>query len=335
MGKKNWFKILQLMVFCSLLILSCGCKKESSKPETGVKTEQKKEQEQTTQAPKQVSLPEFTAEQIWKFQVNVEGETKYCLNYFPREDRESFLYWDMEQPYSSTATVDTEEMYKVFQTIAGIDWTKAEKAQKAEDTGLASSKTSISIEYVKEEKIENSTEPRNRATLLIGRDNGKNKYYCAFEGAEDKVFLVDTYLLDAALNEKPYNMILKIPYILDIRTVKEVDISLKNKLLHMEQKKGTYRINGKKVEKEEYQDFYSKLLQPGITGEYTGEEPGAEAELSITYRRTSSGFENYTVTIYPYDDQNEIIKVNGKTFFLVSKEEVTALKKSLLAYNAK
>lgn len=343
MGKKNWFKGLQIIVLCSLLIFTWGCHKKETKQvseqETNQgsegKSEQKSEQEQAAAEPEQVTMPNFTAEQIAKFEVRTDGETKYSLAYFPREDRQNFLYWDMSVPYDSTAIVDTEAMYKVFQTIAGIKWKQAEQVKKSEDTGIADAKKSITVAYVKEDKVENSTKPGEKATLFVGNDNGDGKYYCAFEGAEDKVFLVDSYLLDAALNQTPYNLILKIPYLVDIRTVKSVTVEMDGKTVQLDQKEDTYRINGKKADKEDYQKIYSQLLLSGITKEYTGEEPDGEQELAITYTRTKKEFEDYKVVFYAYDDKNDAVQVNGKTYFLVGKEDVATIKQSLLDHAVK
>lgn len=333
-GIRNKLLGLGMIMLCSTISVTfCSCQKNggnksASQASSEVLDEQSDKPTPTQEAaqPEQITDPQFTARQICMFQVNRAGTTRYSLTYSPRTDRQSFLYWDMTVPYDSVAIVDTEKMSKLYQTLSSIKWGKLKTVKADEDTGgtgIESSDTFISISYVNEEQVsEENAQPDKEATLIVGKDNGKGQYFCAWEGAEDTVFLVDTYLIDAALNQEPYDMILKMPYVIDIKTVKEVKIGAGDKSVHMTQKENTYEINGKKVEEEEYKSLYSELLQLEITGECNLDSLDGEKVMTIHYIRTSSEYEEYEATIYKVNDAKYAVQVNGKTFFFVSQESV-------------
>lgn len=325
--------IILLLILCSSMAVSIGgCQKKEKEVAkhkeqiTSVDESAKQEAEKNNAKLQKVTKPEFAAKQIRMFQVENNGAIKFQLDYLPRSDRQSFLYWDMTVPYESIAIIDSEAMYQLYETIASIQWAKLETVKASADNGIEASNNKITVAYVsKEQDPAEDTCADSIATIIVGKDNGKGQYFCAMEGAEDTVFLVNTYLLDAAFNQEPYDMILKIPYLLDIKTVQEVNITTEDKKVHMTQEKGTCKIDGKEIKEKDYQSLYSSLLQLGITGEYKSDSGPGEKIMTIAYKRTSQEYEDYIVNIYRVDDKNDAIEVNGKTFFMVSKEEVNNL----------
>lgn len=332
-------------LLCVGMLVCSGCQNETAEraEKAGCTKEAKVTQsvgQDSTQnhTIEKVTSPDFTIEGISGFLVEQDGKVSYQLTYTPREDRAGFLYWDMPVPYDSYAVVDTERMYQLFEQFASVDWKNLEKSKTKDmgqkDTGVASSKTRFTLSYVDGAVSKQKDTAQKAFTILVGKENGKGQYYCSFDGEEDTVFLLNHTLVDGAKNQKPYDLILKIPYLLDIDTVKEVEITGLDRKIMMEHKDGCDKINGKQVKEEEYNALYSSLLQPGITGEYIEKSEKTllsdrKEVLSLHYKRTRKEYEDYQVQIFAYDEKSDGIQVNGKVFFLINKEEVEELVGSL------
>ena len=271
------------------------------------------------------ALPSFTEDEVKFVKVEREGKVCYTVGFEPKEDRDPYLFWDMKVPYESYVIVDTEAMFGMFKTFAGIDWEKAEvvsdntknEGKDNVDTGLDENASKITLDYGKE----NLTE----VVVLVGNETKDGKYYCALESNPEKVFLIETFQIDSVLNRKPYDLILKIPYLVDIRTVKKVELEAGKKKVTMSRKDGTYKINGKKVAEDEYGELYQAILQPTITGEIEEEERASldgEELLTLYFHRNLDGAKDYDVKIFAYDGVKDYVSVNGNTFFFVEKDEV-------------
>lgn len=321
--KKQWLKRLAGACICALCLCTLpACKKETEEV-----------------AIEQVTEPEFEVDDIRALEVTKDGEVIYELSYEPREDRQSFLFWDMPVPYQSVATVDTEEIYKLFQVFAGIDFESSKQSETNKE--LADSDTKITVSYYDADKGSKDSEeyeknedasrdqklehpdPNCLATILVG-EKMDNAYECTIEG-DDTVYRIKDFAIDAVLNEKPYDMILKIPFILDKQSVKQVNVEWNDKKAELKSDKNGQSINGKSVDEETYNSVYSMLLQCSMTGEIpVGSDvaKGKKELVKLQYTRTKKDFEEYTVTFYEYDEQNAVVDVNGKVAFLVSQEDV-------------
>lgn len=294
--------------------------------------------------------PSFTDEDIRGISVVFGGETMYQMNYTPRNDRDSYLYWDMVTPYASTTVINTETMYELYEVIAAIDWSSEEVDAEAAES-LKESDTYITINYCSgsddedadEDEAEDENEdedsdedvdeaePDMTMTLLIG-ELQDDQYECALKGYEENVVMISASTLDTVLQTEPYSLILKIPYLVNIATVEEVDIIYNGEEHTMTLDGDTYKIDGKKVETDEYTGLYSALMQPMLDGEITEDvqlTEFREAEISIYYTRNLDGAIDYDVSIYPYGDDQYTVSVNGEENFFLSAEDVETLEETL------
>lgn len=328
MWKKNKMGITAVLLVIGVLLpvaVLAGCSKKAEK--SGVDSQGGiSENVETTEKVPLVSesIPKFSEDDVKGLKVEKDGKVLYSLDYEPKEDREPYLFWDIKVPYDSYVIVDTEAVYGMFKTFADIDWEKAEiesdggNTMGEVDTGISTSSTKITIEY--------GADTLKEAVVIVGNESKDNKYYCAMENSRNKIFSVETFKIDSILNRTPYDLILKIPYLVDIRTVDKVDISLYGKKkVKLTQSKDAYKINKKKVTKEQYQELYQSILQPTITGEIPGEERSSldgEELLALYFHRNLEGAEDYDVKIYAYDGVKDYVSVNGNTFFFVEKDEV-------------
>lgn len=326
MWKKNVFDVAMLFLMVVVMIpvfVLGGCRKQNANEGMGQNPSKENLSEtaavETTAAEPLAkdALPSFTEEEVKSVKVERDGKVYYTIDYEPREDREPYLYWDMKVPYDSYVIVDTEAMFGMFQTFAGIDWEKADVAKNDADTGLDGNVSKITLNY--------GTESLTEVVVLVGNETKDGKYYCALESNLEKVFLIETFKIDSVLNRKPYDLILKIPYLVDIRTVKKVKVVAGKTKVTMSCKDGAYKINGEKVQIKAYKDLYQALLQPTITGEIPEgekEKLSGDEVLSIVFERNQKGLEKYDVKIYSCDDEKDYVFVNGKTLFYVEKAEV-------------
>lgn len=276
--------------------------------------------------------PEFAKENIRGVSVVVDGEPVYQLNYTPQDDKDSYLYWDMVTPYASTAIVNTETMYELYEEIAGINLTAGTSDQQDSSQDPKTFDTYLTLNYYEsEDSDEQKAEPNRTVTLLIG-EKQDNQYYCVLKGYEEKALLLDSAVLDAVLQQDPYDLILKIPYVINVATVKEVDITYGGQDYQMTLEGDTYKINQKKVDSEAYLSLYSELMQPMLDGKIPEDDKldaDREPLISIRYIRNMDGARDYEIHIYPYGDGQYTVSVNGEEHFFLSAEDVEALEKTL------
>jgi len=331
---KYWKRSTCFLIALGLTLGSMsGCKKGEKETEA-YQNEQVIVKEQT---------PKFQKEDIISLVVEKENKVEYSLKYDMDENKMQFDYWDMEEPYQSYVVVDTEKMYEMYGTFAGIDWANAEKATSAKDTGIENSKTKICVEYVPTEENDPAdhmmlypnleASKRIRFTVLVGNKNEDGKYYCAIEEQKDNVLLIDDYKIESVINRNPYDLILKIPYLVSINTVSCVEVEYMGKKLKMQNTDNVQCINDKKVEAKEYNQLYSQLLQPGVVEEVKETEKlDGEEIVSLTYVRNKKDLLDYHVSIYETKDGKEYITVNDLTFFYVDPEEVKQMLEVLSNY---
>lgn len=319
------------MFFLAGLLAITGCQKEAMKTkETRVTRENTVQEERKIHA-EQVTEPEFKTEGICGLKVEQKGQVSYQLSYEPKEDRQSFLYWDISVPYHSYAIVDTEALYKLLERFQGIDWNKL-AFTKSKDVKVTDSNAKITVSYVDGKVFEEMDQDEvnaNTFTILIGDKNKSGQYYCAFQGKEEQVFLINTPIIDGVLNQKPFDLILKIPYVLDMDTVKKVKIEGLKKEITMEHKDGSYKLNGKKVKDEAYKELYSTLMLTTVIGEYHSGLKEGEELFNITYQRTKKSYQDYKVQFIACDEKKVMVKVNGEAYLVVSREDVELIMKKL------
>lgn len=281
--------------------------------------------------------PDFEKEAVRGISVTVEGELRYQLNYTPRNDRDSFLYWDMPSPYGSTVIVDTEAMYELYGVMADLDLTgeEGDNTKRPEDFD-----TYITVNYYAGgEAGEQPPKPNRTLTLFVG-ESLEGKYHCVLKGREDAVLLLDEQSVNSILNQNPYDLILKIPYVVNVATVKQVEIAYKGETMIMTREGDVCRIDGEEVEIEAYQERYSALMQPMLDGEIMGsgasdsgdgqsDVKDREPLIHIRYIRNMEGALDYDVAIYQNEDGRYTVSVNGAEYFYLKGEDVENLEEFL------
>lgn len=337
-----------LLACAAAAVLLAGCNgKETQNNQTSVaaSTEQGEKTTKATQTtvnPEDVAeqltvaaKPKFAKEDVRGVSVVKDGKIQYQLNYTPQDDKESYLFWDMLTPYASTAVINTEEMYYTYNILAEMNLAKTKTVDvSAKKAGVKDTDTYILLNYYKKDKESDTqqAQPNQTFTILVGNKKGSDNYYCALKGKEDQVFLLQQVQVDHILNRDPYGMILKIPYVLNVASVSEVDINCDGKDYKMTLDGSTYKLNRKKVDSDTYCTLFSALMQPMIESEIPeGETLSTDRQpyISIQYKRNMDSVKDYDVKIYSYKDDKYTISVNGEENFILSKEDVDTLVKTI------
>ena len=242
-------KLLLLGVLtCMGSVLFTGCGKQENAETTAAqeKTEKQTEQEEekneaveeTTEPEEKdqeeeklpliaVEHPQFLSEGIRSLVLTSEGKEIFRITREPADYKMEFDYWEILNPYNEIATVNTETMYTLFDTLSQFDFTTPAETEEGTDPGVAGSTTIMQIDFVNttDQDVAKATqEPDSTMRLLVGNEDDLGNRYVAIEGYEDTVYKVSSSILDAVYELDPFDYILKIPALVNIDTVESVEI---------------------------------------------------------------------------------------------------------------
>lgn len=268
---------------------------------------------------------EVTAASVRGLSVESEGGEMFTVAYEPAEYKPTYDYWEMDAPYSSLTTVNTEALYRLFGQIEGLALTPDPSGKTTEEAGITDSKRSIVVAL---DGTDDDT-PETVLEFTVGDNDGEEHYYAQAEGSS-QISLVPSAMVDLLFDLEAYDYILKLPALVDITSVSDVEVEKDGKVCTLSAADGEYRIDGKKVEEEEYNTMYQNLMGVLLASEMPDEEKdsGQETEdeiLSIRFFRNTEEASDVEVIYSSYDDEYAAVSVNGETDFLAELEEVEAL----------
>ena len=126
---------------------------------------------------------------------------------------------------------------------------------------------------------------------------------------------------------------MKIPVLVDIETVKNIELMTEDKTYKMsvDAQKQEYQLGKKKVEKEDFTTLYQALSSVMLAGEPEEEAEKTEnqALLTVTYNRNQDTAPQISVAYYEYDDTYDLVEINDTQRFLVKKADVENLMKQI------
>lgn len=323
-------------LFLAALLLT-GCSGESE-TEKKVAAEQKTETERTaeTERPEvqSVSNPSFIQDGIRKVILTKDGEEIFHLSKEPADYKMEFDYWEILNPYDETMTVNTEEMYQLFDALCEFDLRTPVAVADGTDTGLEDSSTIISLEFVNTldaEQAKKTEYADSGAEIILGNEDGSGYRFAAVKGQEDQVYKLSSASVEAIFSLNPYDYILKIPVLINIETVQSIELAAEDKTYEMwvDKEKETYRLGKKNVEKETFTELYQALSSVMLDGEpevQAGAEQG-DPMLTVTYHRNTENAPDIQVAYYEYekDDTHCLAEINGNRQFLVKTQDVKTL----------
>ncbi len=321
-----------LAVLAVLCLAGCGTAKETDERKLQITEPENHLADWKEELPEDDGFGGVSANAIRGMEIQKDGTVVFAVSYEPREEKDTFDYWDISVPYRSMAAVNTEELYDLFGTVAMLGGTKAEGISP-EEAGLLDTGTSVFLACVKDQKDgeKGAAKPDLAKTILIGDSDGQGNYYVSMAGSEE-IMLVSQLLLDTVLNPEPFQYILKIPALINVDTVSEVRITAGEETHRMEQEENAWMVDQESVTEKEFHTLYGELLDVRITGETEGEAKipnDQEPVLSLQFYRNLEGASDLEVKYYALDEESLRVSVNGQERFLVQKEDVDAILEKL------
>lgn len=273
-----------------------------------------------------------TMEAIRGLRIRVDGVNKLEIAYDPRTGKDSFDYWNLSEPYASSAVVDTEALYELFTEVTALigALTPAEEEETAGYEQLTE-EVSVYIALLEGQKPGEKGAPTPDSGLFleaVGK-NSDNNYLVRING-EEKSYRLSGSNLEALLAVNPYDYILKLPYLVSRDTVESVVIEYDGKTYEMGRAKQRYNLGTEEVEEKRYNEVYTQLMSVMIHGEIDPAKTEAQRKkepfLSLMYRRNIPEAPDYQVIWREYDETQMSVEVNGSLFFLADKKEVEGLR---------
>lgn len=305
-----------------MAITLCSCSKEQASTTTkqSVKTVAT-QVEQKVEELKTEGTPKIKTQEIRELKVTSKNQEQYHLKYIEDCSKDAYLRWRLLNPYEGVATINSETMYQLFDTVTSASIKEIKKNNKI---SLKNATDKIQINYLKDAK-DTTGKADYSTTLVIGEAATENTYYCAYANDIDHLYQIDKNVVDVLLHMDPMNLILKIPYLVNIKDINKVEMQFGDKKGSMSQENEQYKINNKKVKQRTYQSLFSNLMQLTITSAVEKENvENAERVASISYK----GFDkanDCNVDIYLNQKNQTFVVINGKPLFYVDDNEAKQL----------
>lgn len=329
-------------MLCLLFLFTAGCSggNEENKVQGDVRGEVRTEalsegQKTGTKEKKQLkkaSTPQFTPNGIRSVSLRKDGEEFLHILREPAEYKMSFDYWEIVNPYDENVTMDTEVMFQMFEELCSLAFDTPVRIEEGTDTGIQGSETGFTVEYVDacdDTAARNTDGPDTVIEILLGEEDGKGGRYAAAAGSEEQVYILPEAVLQMVYGRKPFDYILKIPVLISVDTLKNIEITTRGSRyeIQVDAAGNSYRFGKKKIEKEEFASLYQAISGVMLVSEADGERSMGkeEPDLDVIYHRNTEGAPEVQVSYYPYDDEFDSVEINGKEWFLVRKEDVEAL----------
>ena len=169
--------------------------------------------------------------------------------------------------------------------------------------------------------------------LLVGNQIDGNRY--AKLAAAPGVFTVSG--LEPIINIKPFTLVDKFAFLIDIDSVARLSISGGERPLSAdfqgEGDEAVYFLDGKKAETRSFKDFYQTVIglladaeYPQTPGQNSAQSPAEIGELNegyrIEYRLNTPPGERMSITLTPYNRDFYALNQDGATEFLISRSQV-------------
>ena len=306
---------------------------ETTTGDAGDETADKAEDTAETTELKNVEHPRMSTYSIRSFSIVKDGEEVFQIKQEPADYKMHFDYWEITNPYDEIATVNTENMYEMFGVLVDFDLSNGVDAADA-DTGLDKTQTYFTVDFVNTVNDDTARETQDAdaaATILIGNTDDNGDYYACVKGYEDAVYLLPKESVNSLLELKPFNLLLKIPALVNIDTLDSVDMNIGKKTYTMKLDGGDYKFGKKTVKKEKFTELYQAIQSVMLDSEIEETKDAADKEevLTVTFHRNTEEAPEVTLKYYTYDDTYDSVEINGTERFLVKAEDVDALVKQI------
>lgn len=327
-------KLYLAIVFFCILCTGCSIVEEKDKNkinENVVNTEESslKRWRETLDTPEEVS---YIAEAVRGIEVVKNGETIFAVSYEPRIYKNTYECWDISVPYESMVTVDTEYLYQYFKLLEKLQIDRKEYIPESENKKEL--QNYIFVAYYQEQTLEEPglAEPDSGVIYQIGSLDSNNHFQVSIEGSQ-QTWAVPETLIKEIYEISPFDCILKVTNLINLETVSQILVETGEKSIVFSVKDAQYQVDNQEIKKEDFLDLYAKMMgiyiQKEIPLNSSKKYQIQDAILTLTFLRN---IESAPAIIQKYEKYNEkycTVSINDKKFFLVDRQEVEKLKKTL------
>lgn len=233
--------------------------------------------------------------------------------------------WLMKQPYSNPQAINDNVYNEVIQAIPTL-----EISGFVEDNPSDLAKYGLdkpSMEIVAKDKS-------NTVHIYVGKDKNDSTAYFKTDDS-NSVYTIDKSKLEA-FNKKPFDLIQKLIRIIYIDNVDKIEIEgngTKNvfalsRTTKPAQKAGdkdevvtTYKLNDKDIVESDFKTYYQTLI--GISAESENDKKITEnPDVKVTYYLNKGDSKQVSIDFRPYNIDFYAAYIDGKSDFLVSRQQV-------------
>jgi len=278
------------------------------------------------------SVVRITSEQVRKITIYHGIETIELAPVSPfseEEVKENISGWYMHEPYNNIYSVKYNPMSEMIYGIKDIEWLEVidESARNLEEYGLTDVDFKITFSSGDEEE-----------TILIGAPATNQSYYAKLE-ADDKVFTVDSgdlypYRLHA------FDLVERFVKVIALDVLKQLNIQTTtgNYVITVDQfndrvepeSNVVFKINDQEIEGEIFRELYGAIVGLSVDQEVTDATyTTPEITMSYTIMDADIGEKEVVVDFVHYDEENYAVFLDRKADFLIKKDELAQMIKSI------
>ena len=299
--------------------------------------------------------PTITASNITYLHLkNREGvalEIEYMENN-PYDYSQSNMYpYVLLQPYETPITADSTKVNTLFENYTFFDYLQCIEYNSEDLTpyGLDEPAYEITLNYYEEQEgatEESSSEEEDETkaktipvdynyTLFIGNKNEEDQYYVK-DSNSNHVYVMSASTIDKMVQVTPFEYVNSYVQMVNIKTIGGLNIKVGSEEYVLEIKREnvtnedgeeetieTFYVNGKEMEDAEFRGLYQAIISTKYDAEIPeGEHKNREPVATFTFLRSEYGYEDITVTYYPYDDSFYSINSKNIDYFLTDLRSI-------------
>lgn len=283
-----------------------------------------------------LSLPAINPQELTYFKLSRPGRA--TIEIVPNDQlsgaaaQYQLSAWKMIQPYREPKQVNSDRFKPILESLAGLDSFNGAVDDNPSDLGKYGLQPARAELTVKDRV--------SQLQLLIGKERDENSVYCKTDDAKT-VFTISKDRL-ASLDAKPLDLIDKFVYIVNIDNVDRITVAAAGRThtitIGRRPKSGSsseaetetvFRVDGKTVPDKAFRKYYQSLIGLMIEAENDRTSASGAFDLQTVFYLNKGAKREVRIDYIPYNQDFDAVVSDGKTEFLISREQVRGMLKQL------
>lgn len=281
-----------------------------------------------------VQIPEISTDNIEYVKLTRQNQPTIEIKKAPDNSEDVKYYvksYNLIQPYSQAVGVSTDKFSEFIQNIPNFS--------PDEIIGDNPNNSAYGLNKPRAELIVKDN--KNTLDILIGNNKDDSSIYCKLANS-NIVFTMSSSYLDFVNTLKPFDLAEKFAYIVNIDYVNKIEVQYKNKKHTMilnkklikkatsadEQDEYQYNfsVDGRKIDEDTFKKFYQEVIGLLVDSE-NDKKPQGTPEVTTTFYLVNNKIDK--IEYFPYNDDFYMVVKNGKSDFVIAKEQVQKMLKDL------